>query len=932
MSEYKKKLIEVALPLEAINKESAREKSIRHGHPSTLHLWWARRPLAACRAVLFASIVDDPSSHPEQFPDEEEQEKERKRLFRIIEELVKWDNINNEAVFNRVSDEIIKTTDGNPPQVYDPFCGGGSIPLEAQRLGLEAFASDLNPVAVLITKALIEIPPKFDSMPPVNPESRKKIGGREGWKGARGLAEDVRFYAQWMRNEAENRIGHLYPKVKLTKDSGADEGTAIAWLWARTVRCPNPACGATMPLVRSFLLSKKKGRRTWVEPLVDRTTQPPVLRFEVKRGTGELVNGTVNRRGAHCVCCQNPVSFDYIRREAASGHMGTSLMAIVAEGPNGQIFCSPNPEHESIAKQLEPKDAPDTDLPAQALGFRVQPYGMKKHKDLFTNRQLLTLSTFSSLLWPAREMIFNAACRMKMIDNGSKTYLQEEFAADYANALTTYLAFCFDRLASLNSSLCWWNTEGFISQTFARPTLSMVWDFAECNPFSESTGNWTGAADWVSRTLSVLPANRKAYVKQADAANTNPIKEEAKKLLLVSTDPPYYDNIGYADLSDFFYIWLRRNVGQLYPDLFSTVLTPKNEELIASPDRFQGDSEKAKLFFETGLSAAFKQMSYIQTPAYPLSIYYAFRQTELEDDEDALGRASTGWETMLTGLCDQNFLITGTWPLRTERATRPRDQGSNALASSIVLVCRVRPDNAPFATRREFLSVLKRELPEALRNLQKCYIAPVDLAQAAIGPGMAVFTRYSKVIEADGTQMKVRTALALINQALDEMLAEQEGEFDADTRWAIAWFEQFGINEGPYGMAETLSKAKNTSVEGLAETGILIAKAGKVRLFTRNELLDDWNPLKDKRITVWEITQYLIRDLERYGEERAAGLIKKVGSLGETARDLAYRLYTICERKGWAQEALAYNSLVISWPEISRLAQGITTKGQGELL
>jgi len=934
MPEYRKKLIEVALPLEAINKESAREKSIRHGHPSTLHLWWARRPLAACRAVLFAQMVDDPSSLPEEFPTEEAQEAERQRLFRIIEELVKWDNTTNEAVLHAARVEIARSAARNygvslphsmtpsevvstlkqyAPPVQDSFAGGGSIPLEAQRLGLEAHASDLNPVAVLINKALIEIPPKFAGNPPVNPESRKTLLQRE-WKGARGLADDIRYYGNWMRNEAWKRIGHLYPKVHLPKEYGSGEATVIAWLWARTVTCPNPACGAQMPLLRSFVLSTKQGKMTWVEPVADRATKS--IHFEVRFGPG-APKGTVNRLGAKCIVCGSSVTLEHVRAEGKTGRMGTQLMAIVAEGKGGRVYLPPVAESSISMEQNVPENELDTELPKQALGFNVQNYGLTRHRDLFTYRQLITLTTFSDLV--------GEACALVLADSNDNRR--------YSEAVATYLALAVDKAVDRNTTLCAWESGmDRMRGTFTRQALAMVWDYVETNPFANAGGDLQGTVQSLCEVLDKLQPGVPGSARQLDAtaianSDTRP---------LFSTDPPYYDNIGYADLSDFFYVWLRRSLNKLYPDLFNTVLVPKSQELIADPFR-HGSRERAQKFFEEGLGVAFTRMREIQNTNFPLTVYYAFKQAESEDDSSDHGNgkvsASTGWETMLEGLLKAGFSITGTWPMRTELGNRPRGLESNALASSIVLVCRPRPTDAPLTTRRDFLNALKRELPKALRDLQHGNIAPVDLAQAAIGPGMAVFSRYSKVLESDGTPMRVRTALQLINQALDEVLAEQEGEYDADTRWAVAWFEQYGLEDGPYGVAETLSKAKNTAVGALVEAGILRAQGGKVRLLRRNELSSGWNPATVKRLTVWEVMQRLIRALQEQGEAGAAAILSHVGAYGEVARDLAYRLYTMCERKKWADEALAYNSLVVEWPDISGEAErlGRTTAEQAPL-
>lgn len=891
MAEYRKKLIEVALPLEAVNRESAREKSIRHGHPSTLHLWWARRPLAACRAVLFASIVDDPSSRPEEFSTEEAQERERQRLFRIIEELVKWDNSNNKTVLEQARAEITRATDGNPPPVLDPFCGGGSIPLEAQRLGLEAHASDLNPVAVLITKALIEIPPKFAGRPPVNPQAREKLGHGATWEGARGLAEDVRHYGRWMRDEAFKRIGDLYPKAKL---GDGQEASVIAWLWARTVKCPNPACGAEMPLVRSFALSTKKSSEWHVEP----RTEGRSLRFEVRRGKQDR-EGTVGRTGAMCIVCGVPVPFSHVRAEGRQGRMGVRLMAIVAEANRTRTYLSPDDAQIGTADSAEPEWAPEAALPRNPRDFKTPNYGMSSFADLFTPRQLVALTTFSDLVGEAR-----------------KRLLAEGSDEEYANAVATYLAFAVDKTADRNTSLCTWESGmNRMRNTFGRQALPMVWDFAETNPFAGAGGDLFGTVESLCEVLDRLGEASEGSVRQLDAATAiNGIDRP-----IVATDPPYYDNIGYADLSDFFYVWLRRALGDIYPDLFSTLLTPKSQELVATPYRFDGDRGRAERFFEQGLRQTFERMREAHHPDFPLTLFYAFKQTESTDG----AVASTGWDTMLTGLLESGFAVTGTWPVRSELSNRTIASGKSALASSIVLVCRPRPADAPIATRRELVNTLRAELPEALRTLQHGSIAPVDLAQAAIGPGMAVFSRFAKVLEADGSTMTVRTALGLINHALDEILAEQEGDFDHETRFAVTWFEQRGTAEGPYGEADVLARAKDTSVDGMVEAGVLFSRAGKVRLLRRDEMPDDWDPVTDRRPTAWEAAQHLTRRLHTGGEAAAAELLRRLGAgYGEQARELAYRLYSICERKGWAQDALPYNALVVAWPEIARRVAG----------
>ncbi len=881
--------------------------------------------MAACRAVLFASIVDDPSSRPEEFPTEEAQETERQRLFRIIERLVLWENTNNEIVLNEARQEILKATDGHPPPVLDPFCGGGSIPLEAQRLGLEAHGSDLNPVAVLITKALIEIPPKFAGMPPVNPEARKnmqkKIEGQD-WPGASGLAEDVRYYGKWMRDEAEKRIGHLYPKAKLADGS---EATVIAWLWARTVKCPNPACGAMMPLMTTFWLSKRLGKEAWIEYILN--PKDKTINFEVRTGKGQPLPPPKIGRGAkfRCLVCGQSAEEEHIKDEGMKGLLNSQLIAIVADGKKGRVYLSPNEGQIKTALLARPTWEPEQKLPYDPRNIWCTSYGLTEFKDLFTPRQLVSLTVFSELISDVRERISKDQSEARFCGDCSTSNGCSKDYTGYAESVLTYLALAVDRLIDYNSIICSWITSlEAIRDTFARQAIPMVWDFAEANPLSNSAGSFNGAVEWVTKVISSLPCLLKGKTSQFDSAVFIPEVSSP----IISTDPPYYDNISYADLSDFFYIWLRRMLGKIYPEIFSTLLTPKSQELIASPYRFGGRRDEAKRFFEEGLANSFANMRDAQNKNFPLTVFYAFKQAEKDLARDGNSTVnstavftSTGWETMIEGLLKSGFTISGTWPIRTERSVRNNSLGTNALASSIVLVCRPRPEDAPVATRREFLSALKRELPEALRQLQKGNIAPVDLAQAAIGPGMSIFSRYCKVLEADGEPMRVRTALQLINVHLDEYLSEQEGEYDADTRWALSWFEQYGMTEGPFGDAETLSKAKNTSVSGMIQAGILKAGAGRARLLKREEMDASWSPESDSRLTVWEATQYLILALESRGEAGAAALLQKLGGHAQNARDLAYRLYSICERKSWSQEALAYNSLVMLWPRLSELSR-----------
>jgi putative DNA methylase len=943
-----KKLIEVALPLEAINVASAREKSIRHGHPSTLHLWWARRPLAAARAVIFAQMVDDPSSNPDLFPTEKKQEKERQRLFKIIEDLVQWDNTTNENVLQVARDEIWQSwrracaeNADHPrakelfdrkklPGFHDPFAGGGAIPLEAQRLGLESYASDLNPVAVLINKAMIEIPPRFADMPPVNQTWRKSSKQEQSltqWKRAEGFAEDVRYYGQWMRAEAEKRIGHLYPKIEITAEMAKERPdlkklvgeklTVIAWLWARTVKSPNPAFrDVDVPLASTFLLCSKEGKEAYIEPVIEKTG----YRFKVKVGkpkdAEEAQNGTKLSRGANfkCVMSGTPIGGDYIKAEGKAGRMGERLMAIVVEGERGRIYLAPTSEHERIATKAKPEWKPEVTISGSTQYLGVKPYGMERFDQLFTNRQLVALTMFSDLVTEAMRQINQDAIAAGLANTGKPLHDGGNGASAYAEAIGVYLAFTIDKATDYWSTVCsWHSSKELIRNTFGRQAIQMTWDYAETNPFSDSAGNVSSGAEWAYKVLTHLPASGCGFAAQGDAQ-----KQTISADKVVSTDPPYYDNVPYADLSDFFYIWLRRSLRTVYPDLFATLAVPKVEELVAFAYRHKNGKAGAEAFFLDGMTKAMHRLVEQAHPAFPVTIYYAFKQAE-SDEED--GTASTGWDTFLEAVIRAGFATFGTWPMRTELANRMRGAESNALASSIILVCRPRAIDAPTATRRDFVAALKRELPDAVRHLQAGFIAPVDLAQAAIGPGMAVYTRYAQVLDAEGKPLTVREALSLINQMLDEALAEQEGDFDADSRWALAWFEQYGFSDGEFGVAETLTKAKNTSVEGLVEAGILESKRGKVRLLAPDELPNDWDPDTDNRLTNWETVHHLIRVLGSGGESAASELVSKLGTKAETARELAYRLYALCERKKRANDALAYNGLVQSWPELVRLAQ-----------
>ncbi len=909
-----KKLIEVALPLEAINTAAAHEKMPGIGaHPRGLHLWWARRPLAAAQAVIWSSLVDDPSAHPELYPTEEAQNAERQRLFGILEKLVKWENSNDPEVLAAAKAEILRSTNNNPPALLDPFAGGGAIPLEAQRLGLEAHAHDLNPVAVMINKAMIELPPRFAGQAPVNPDSRTRLDGATGWQGAQGLAADVQYYGEWMKREAFRRIGHLYPKVKVSHALGGGEATVIAWIWARTVKCPNPACGCEMPLASTFVLSKKKGKEAWVKPITEGTS----VHFEVQYGKcpKEYESFKVGRSAVFkCPCCGEITTDAYVKQHGKAHEMGSQLMAVVGEGKHGRIYLSPDVEQTIAADVPAPESYPSGAMPENPRWFSPPAFGMTDYSDLFTNRQLTALSTFSSLVAEAQAKAEADAVAAGIVNDHIALSAGGSGARAYGEAVGVYLAFSVDRLADFSTSVSRWSvTNEKPMNCFSKQAIPMTWDFPEANPMGNAVGSFSTIVSYVASCIEKLPSRAfNGTAIQFDAQSDCGLRN-----IMVSTDPPYYDNIGYADLSDFFYVWMRQSLKDTYPKLFRTMLVPKAEELVATPYRFEGSTEKARDFFEDGMLHTCQQIYQYAREDIPVTIYYAYKQSDTDEDSKT---ASTGWETMLSAIIRAGFAITGTWPMRTEQTYRAISMGTNALASSIVLVCRKRPAEAPQTTRRGFIAELKRELRPALQKLQRSNIAPVDLAQSAIGPGMGVYSRYGRVLEADGSAMTVRSALQIINQELDVYFNEQDGELDANSRFCVDLYTQNAFNNLKFGDADTLARAKNTSVAALAAKGVLSAEKGIVRLLTREELPEKVDPREE---SIWLLCQQLTRAMETGGVEACAQIVAPMlGSNAERAKDLAYRLYTLAERKGWTQEGYAYNALVVAWREIqSRAAE-----------
>lgn len=948
-----KKLIEVALPLDDINAAASREKSIRHGHPSTLHLWWARRPLAAARAVLFAQMVNDPGGERgwTSTKTKEQAAQEREELFDIIRDLVKWENTTNEEVLERARKAIRKSwretcelNKGKPgfdpdklPAFHDPFAGGGAIPLEAQRLGLESYASDLNPVAVMINKAMIEIPPKFAGRSPVGPlpPGEENLDLKEEWPGATGLAEDVRRYGHWMREEAFKRIGHLYPKVKVTEDMAIErddlnpyvgkELTVIAWLWARTVKSPNPAFShVDVPLVSSFVISSKKGKEAWVEPIVngdqyDFTIKTGAFSKDFKKGT------KISRGNFRCILSDVPMSYSYIDDEANASRMGQKLMAIVVEGQKTRLYLNPTNKVEKIALAAEAIGKPNTPCRGTfASNAQGRIYGFKVFGDYFTSRQLVALTTFSDLVQEARNKAIEDAKAQGISDDGMGIDAGGIGATAYGDAIAVYLAFAVDKIADRNSTVCAWaSLREHARNTFGRQAIPMTWDFAESNPLSNSSGNFFGGIKSIFQGLKSVPGLTPSFSIQGDAASQ--LISEGK---IISSDPPYYDNIGYADLSDFFYVWMRRSLRSIYPELFSTMAVPKNEELVATPYR-HGSKKAAEDFFLAGMTKAIHNMAEEGHPTFPVSIYYAFKQAETKSGNTT----STGWETFLGAIMSAGFSIVGTWPMRTELSRRLVGSGANALASSVVLVCKKRDANAPSISRRQFQRELREKMPEALEAMiggseSASPIAPVDLAQAAIGPGMAIYTKYEAVLNQDGSKMSVHDALIMINRAITDHLHPDSGNFDADTLFCDDWFDQYGWKEGPFGEANVLAQAKGTTVDGVAVSGVITSGGGKVRLLKWSEYPEDWDPKTDKRTPVWEACHQLIRELNQKGETETGRLLSRMADKGEAIRQLAYHLYTLCERKKWAEDARAYNELISSWHAIVDAAGRVDQGGE----
>lgn len=907
-----------------MNLAGRAEKAVpKKGLPATMHLWWSRKPTGLARAVLFASVVDDPMERNDLWPSEEERHEQRRRVLDLVADLSAWDC--PEARLDEARRLLREQCGPDLPQVIDPFCGGGAIPLEGTRLGLPARAVDLSPVAALITKGLIEIPTAVGGSGPVHPAAKHRLGGSSGME---GVGEDVERYGEQLIEEVKHRIGASYPAVHALNGSLTK---AVSYLWARSATCTNPRCRAELPLLSTWWLSKRAKNPWHVRPVIGDAR----IDFAVHEGAppSDLEDLKVSR-GANfrCTICGEVTDADELRAQGEARQLGLRLVAIQTfADPNkprgGRAWTNATLEQESQAEEAWPptKEFPLRSFVLPAVAGNIHSFGIHTIEDLLTPRQRLLMVTMCEVLDDLRTTIRLDADAAGLSPDATPLHEGGQGAAAYADAVASYLGLAISRMANRVSTMTIHNrANGSVEQSFVQPAYAFYGDFPEANPFSGSTGSWGNSLEHVAAAAAALPVGPGATVSCASALEALPGLRG-----IVSTDPPYYDMFDYSALSNLFYPWLRLSLGSIWPDETASLLAPEADQIVSNAARFGGDRAEAHEYFESKLRDTFKLLKETQLDGYPLTLYYGYQQTEQRRG----GRSSTAWEALLDSLIDSGFSIVSTWPLRTERPEGVKT-GSNALASSILLVCRERPHDAAAVSRKDFLASLRASLPDALATLREANIAPVDLAQSAIGPGMAVYTSFARVVEADGSTMTVRAALEHINHVLDEIVSGTESEFDADTRWAITWFEEFGQGEGPYGQAEQLSKSRNTSVAGLAEAGLVLQRSGKVRLVGRDELTDEWSPGLDDRLTVWEAAQHLIKRLELDGEERAAHLLAELGSSpAESAKDLAYRLFLVCDRKGWAKEAASYNGLVASWPELQRLAGSASESGeQGRLL
>ena len=781
-------------------------------------------------------------------------------------------------------------------------------------MGLNSIGSDLNPIAVVIGKACIEIAPKFAGRNPVHGGIKKKLE----YTGNDGLAEDVAFYGNEIHEQAKKELVTVYPKVKFKKKTN-ETSEVIGWIWTRTVPSPDPAFqGVQVPISSTFALCTREGREAWLELQTNKEKRE--YHFNVRYGNGpsfEIARGGTkqgSRANFFCIFSRAAITPEYIRSQGRNGKIGEKLIAIIVRDKDGVNYLPSNSMHEKAAFGFDPVWRPKLEMDRKMM--RTPLYGFKRFDQIFTNRQLFSLNFFMKILKEKRQRIYKDAIKSGFRKTGKKLDEGGVDADAYADAVMVYLALCFSKLLNYGNSIVKWNlTNQNAAQLFSQQRISMSWDFFEFNPIGNLM-NFSLVANAIAKSIRELP-----YKICGNEFHLNAINGIQKiNFDVVNTDPPYYDNIGYADLSDFFYVWQRQILKDIFPNLFGFLSTPKTEEIVALSHRHASKPD-AEDFFLTQMKFFFEGLVNKSSNNFPSVIYYAFKQREIKEEEIT----SVGWAAFLQAMIDSGLQVVATWPVRTERQARLVGFGKNALANSVVLVCRKREVDAPTISRAEFTRLLNRELPAALKELQTANIAPADIPQSSIGPGMGIFSRYKNVLEADDTPMKVKIALQLINQELGKFLEGAVGEFDADTRFAITWFEQNGYQKGDFGTANNIALARGIAVDSVKHAGIVESSAGKVRILQRDELLKNWEPATDTHLTIWECLQHLVRTLENEGEAVAALLIKKLGSeKAESVKDLAYCLHNICSNKrSDAREAAAYNALIAVWAELTRMAATI---------
>ncbi len=921
VSTYKKKLIEVALPLEAINAESVTQKTGRPktGYPTSIHKYWAQRSIATARAAIWASLVDDPSSHPDKWPTPESQATERAKLFNQLEEIISWDKTTDSAVWQRAQATAKSSWGGILPPFLDPFAGSGAIPLEALRFGMETHASDLNPLAVTLERAVIAWAPRFSGKPAVNAASST---GLQHTSPSAGLADDIRHYAEQINADLRERVGKHYPRVLAPNGQKVEPGV---YIWARTVECPNQVCRGRTPLVLNWRLSSR-GDKAYVKPRIN--AKDKTINFEIDYGQDAPEPSFSGRRGGVCIFCATPITLDYVRTHANTDTIEDRLLAIAVGDEYSWKFSPGTLKDEELARNVPaPTWIPRGEIPLSP-NVRAPLWGMKTWASLYTPRQLLVLSELHNSIKVIQTEVEVAAKNSSAFPVDPRS-LSEGGSGPraYAEAVRSYLHLVGTNLADYSCKFATWKPDGpQIGVAFVRQALGITWGYAEGSLLGKGGANFMEKAKRVAEVVERLPAGNQGIALQQDATK---IVWSADVKPLIITDPPYFDLIEFGELSDFFYVWMREAMRDLDPDLYATLQTPKDDELTASPHRFEGDKLKGKQEFESGLTEAMTRLREIANPDLPLSIYYAYNDRETtEDDSGQMVTSSSGWETMLQSLVNAGLTVVATYPFRTEAKGRANSNGTNALAAAILVVCRIRSETAKVGTRAEFVQGLTSVMTPALRDLVAADIGPIDLAQAAIGPGMSVYTAYSKVLEANGNQMSMGTALDLIHQSVKEAQGSQDATFDAETRWAIEWFSTYRYTDGEYGDAQVLANSAGITMQGLAEAGVVKAAGGKVALSAGDGLPEDWDPSTDTRVTSWEVLHHLMRALlpEEMGpaaksgggsEAEAVKIAEKLSpALMQNAKLLAYRLFEICREQSWDKEGMAFNNFGRSWGEI----------------